>query len=243
MNIVSILAGGEGLRFNYGRQEGGKKIPKQLAKIGDKTLLEMSIEAFDSHPDIDKIIVVMNKNWMDDLKEILSQDSYRKVDVLLKGGDSRFESSNIAIDHIARHYPMAKKLLIHDGVRPFVSEDVISNVINALDHADAVEPVVKATETLVKLDEFGVPKTVNRRKYANVQTPQGFKFKILHKAFQIAEEYLHNSVTAGKISGKKKKWTPTDDMSVVEKFNPKAIRRAVQGDPKNKKVTFRSDLN
>lgn len=232
--IVSILAGGSGLRFN---NDSINSMPKQFAKYHNKTLIEMSIEAFENNCEVDGIIIVMNRKWINDIKQIVENNNYQKILAILPGGKTRFDSSLAAIEWTKKHYSKCGKFLIHDAVRPFVSQEIITDIIKALNSCDAVEPVIKTTETLVKIDTFGVPSTVDRSIYATVQTPQGFKFKVISNAFEIAKVYMNNKTYS------RSSWRPTDDISVVEEFSPRSIRNIIEGDVLNKKITFKSDLN
>lgn len=238
MKVVAVvLAGGSGLRFSDIKDA----LPKQFHKIGDKTLLELTLDKFESNKNISSILVVINKKWLDFANEIIENAGYKKVISVLGGGKTRFDSSSIALDYLANEHEDTEKVLIHDAVRPFVSENIINSVIKALEKADAVEPILMATDTLVKLDRFGVPSTLDRSSIGIVQTPQGFNFNVIYNAFAIAKIYLNSSSKSNRVSNETK--SPTDDMSVIEEFSPRSIRTAVKGESQNKKITFKSDLN
>ena len=115
LNIAVILAGGSG-------QRAGGGIPKQFKKINDKTLLEYSLEKFNSAPSIDEITVVIHPEWRQECEHILSDCRISKVKHLLDGGKERYHSVLAALKFYAGR---PCNLLIHDAVRPLVSQRII----------------------------------------------------------------------------------------------------------------------
>ena len=133
MKVVAIiLGGGVGNRFN-------SEVPKQFVKLAGKLVIEHTIEVFEKHPLIDEVYVVVHKKFYNLMEDIIQRNVYKKVKKCLIGGVTRQESSKIGVfaceDDVG-------KVLIHDAVRPFVSEETITNVILALDkyedHAELV---------------------------------------------------------------------------------------------------------
>jgi 2-C-methyl-D-erythritol 4-phosphate cytidylyltransferase/2-C-methyl-D-erythritol 2,4-cyclodiphosphate synthase len=160
-NLALIVAGGSGSRF-------GGALPKQYQMLGGKTVLQHSIDAFLNHPQIDGVLVVINKE----------HEPLFKANVpYCFGGNERQDSVRLGLVEALKYKP--KNVLIHDAARPFVSAAVIDNVINALDGADAAIPVVPAKDS-VRLDGIATA----REKVALVQTPQGFDFKKILNAHQ-----------------------------------------------------------
>jgi 2-C-methyl-D-erythritol 4-phosphate cytidylyltransferase len=213
-----ILASGSGNRFN-------SDIPKQFYKIKNKTILEYSIEAFENNKNIDFIIVVSNPNFMDLTKEIIDKNNYKKVIKLIEGGKTRQESSFNGVFAIEED---EAKVLIHDAVRPFISDEIINDCINSLKEYDAINVAIPCSDTIVEVDEDNVVKKVlNRNSLRRCQTPQCFDLNIIKKAHMLARKDNFSSAT--------------DDCSLILKYNLSAIY-IVNGSEKNVKITYKSDI-
>jgi 2-C-methyl-D-erythritol 4-phosphate cytidylyltransferase len=215
-NIAIILASGTGSRS-------GLDIPKQFYKINDKTLLEMSIEAFEINSNISSIIVVSNPDFIDLTNELSKK--YSKVTKIMSGGKTRQESSFIAVNSIN---DTDVNVLIHDAVRPFVTQKIINDCINALEKYNAINVAIESSDTILEIDENNFIKNVPNRKFLRrVQTPQCFKLDIIKKA----HEFANNDSN----------FQPTDDCGMVLKYNISPIY-VVNGDEKNIKITYPSDI-
>ncbi|MCK5221159.1 MAG: 2-C-methyl-D-erythritol 4-phosphate cytidylyltransferase, partial [Candidatus Aminicenantes bacterium] len=174
-NLAIIMSGGTGKRMN-------SDIPKQLLKIGRKNLLEITIEAFQEHPDIDTIFIVSHPDLIEITKKLVAERNFDKVSKILPGGLTRQLSSKIGVlESEADH----ENILIHDSARPFVSNMLISRVLLALDNMNAVTPVIDSSDTLVTVGkDRKILKYLPRDEIKRVQTPQGFKRDIIIKAHQ-----------------------------------------------------------
>ena len=216
MIYAIILASGIGERLGLG-------IPKQFFKIKNKTILEYSISAFDSHQLIDKIIVVSNPLYINETKDITK--NYKKVISVISGGKTRQESSFRGLSQIT---DTNSKVLIHDAVRPFVSNKIITDCIIALNTYKAVNVGIKSTDTIMEItDKNVVSKIIDRSKIIRCQTPQAFDFNIINKAHQLA------------INDSNK--TATDDCGLVLRYNLADIF-VVNGENSNIKITYPIDL-
>ena len=217
-NLAIIMSGGTGTRLN-------SDVPKQLMKIGDKSLLEISISVFQEHAGIDTIFIVSHKDLLDRTKELVKIKNFSKVEKIISGGDTRQHSSTNGVNESSEIH---ENILIHDSARPFVSSDVISSVLFALKKAEAVTPVIDSSDTLVSTDANGLlNKYLARKMIKRVQTPQGFKRKVILKAHQMA--------------GKDHKEDFTDDCSMIIYFGLAEVK-LVAGDQKNIKITYFEDL-
>ncbi len=160
-NIALIVAGGSGTRFGSG-------LPKQYQKLGTKTVLAQTVEAFKKHPQIDGVLVVINKE----------HEHFFDLDVpYCFGGNERQDSVRLGLVDLIKQNP--KNVLIHDAARPFVSAKVISNVIEGLQAHDSAIPVVGIKDS-VRIDGAAI----DRSKLQIIQTPQGFDFKKIFHAHQ-----------------------------------------------------------
>ncbi|MBR1461553.1 2-C-methyl-D-erythritol 4-phosphate cytidylyltransferase [bacterium] len=215
-NYAIVLASGSGLRF-------GNKTPKQFAKIKEKTIFEHSIEVFEKCVGIDNIIVVINPDYYDYAQSIINTNNYKKVCRLLKGGQTRQESSFIGIKAIE---DAEANVLIHDCARPLLSEEIIINCLNALAVHNAVAVGIPATDTIWEVDNGGFIKSIpDRKHYKLAQTPQCFKLSLIKKAHELAS----------------KNKNCTDDCSMVVNNKLDKIY-IVGGDINNIKITYPKDL-
>ncbi len=217
-NIALILASGTGSRM-------GLNIPKQFYKILGKTVLEYSVSAFQNHKDIDEIIVVSNPDFIDLTTSIVDKNVFTKVSNIIKGGKTRQESSYIGVHKIDNENA---NVLIHDAVRPFVSNKIISDCVNALDKYSAVNTTVETTDTIIEINDDNLIKSVPQRKYLRrCQTPQCFKVNLIKKAHNLALENGFNSAT--------------DDCSLILKYNLADIF-VINGSENNIKITYPADI-
>ena len=218
-NIAIILAGGSGSRF-------GADMPKQFLQVAGKMIIEHTIDAFERHPMIDEIAIVSRADYMEEMREMVKKDGYVKVTHVLQGGKERYHSSLAAIEAFTND---DDNLLIHDGVRPLVSERIITDCVKALAEYEAVDVAVPTTDTIIELNEDGsIARIPQRRLLRNAQTPQCFRRRVIAEAFRLALQDPD--------------FFPTDDCSIVLKYMPEVAIKVVDGEPSNIKVTYKSDL-
>ncbi len=215
--IAILLAGGSGSRFGADR-------PKQFLEVDGCTVLEHSIKAFHRSPLVDEMVIITRQDFVDEVKQIAS--SYPKVKHVRPGGKERYYSTLSALEVCTNGEDL---LLIHDAVRPLVSEAIISRCVEALAEYDAVGVAVPSTDTIVRVDENEcLVETLPRVVLRNMQTPQGFRQRILRQAFDFG---LQDPCFA-----------PTDDCGVVRKYLPNVPIRIVKGEVTNIKITYPEDL-
>lgn len=200
-------------------------MPKQLLKLGGKTLLERSIEAFERCPLIDAIAIVCREDLHDTVREIVATGHHTKVERLLKGGKERSDSSLAAI----RAYVDDCHLIFHDAVRPLVSQAVIERCVAALDTYRAVGTAIPAVDTVLEVDPGGLLRAIpERNKMRQAQTPQGFQRQVIAAAYQKAMS--------------DPAFRATDDCGVVARYLPDEPIMIVEGEQRNIKITYPSDL-
>ena len=215
--IAILLAGGSGNRFGADR-------PKQFLEVNGCTILEHSIRAFHKSELVDEIVIITRQDFVDEVSHIVAP--YPKVKHVRPGGKERYHSTLSALEVCTDGNDI---LLIHDAVRPFVSEAIISRCVDALNDYDAVGVAVPSTDTIVRVDESGcIVEALPRKVLYNMQTPQGFRQHVLRKAFDLG---LQDPTFA-----------PTDDSSVVRAYLPHLPVRIVAGEVTNIKITYPSDL-
>ena len=217
--VVTILAGGSGKRL-------GTDIPKQFLKVNDKMIIEYTIEAFQNHEDIDEIVIVCHEDYTDFMRKAVERSGYSKVKKILKGGEQRFHSSVAAI----RAYKNEKvgKILFHDAVRPLVSADIISDCISKLDKYNAVGVGIETTDTIWSVRFGNIISIPDRRTIYRAQTPQGFNFNTINRAYTTAML--------------DEKMPTTDDCGVIMHYLFEERIATVKGDDINFKITRKEDL-
>ncbi len=216
MSVVAVIvAGGSGLRAGGG-------LPKQYQLVGGKPVIRWTLEAFLNHPMISKVQTVIGHGH-----EALFASATEGLHHLLKpvvGGGSRQDSCREGLE--ACSVLGAAKVLIHDAARPFLSTDLISNVVNELDHAAAVIPGLPVADTMKYAPSGLIERTVDRASLWFVQTPQGFQFDKILSAHRKA---LSDGRT-----------TFTDDAAVAEYAGMRV--QIVAGEQKNRKLTTSHDI-
>lgn len=218
---VIIAAAGRGRRV-------GGSVPKQYLKIGDEHVIIKTLRKFQEMDAIDHIFLVTNSDYMEFCEELVERFEITKVEDIIVGGKERQDSVFNAINVINTKKPGIKYLLVHDASRPFVSEEVILNVLKATEEKGAAVACVAMTNSVRKIGTQGDmshSESVDRNDYFQVQTPQGFKKSILIDAYNKAYD---------------DRYYGTDDASVVEWAGYEV--EMVDGDYGNIKITTKEDL-
>ena len=182
MNIALIIAGGTGARV---RQE----IPKQFLNVNDKPVVVYTLEAFQSHPDIDKIGVVCVDGWHDILKAYARQYKINKLDWVISGGENGQSSIRNGVFEAERRYAGDDIILVHDAIRPMVSHEIISDcIVQCKKHGSAVVVTPCNTVVLRRTTGESSGEVVPRDQLAVTQTPQAFPVGKLADAHRRALE-------------------------------------------------------
>lgn len=214
MDYVIIVAGGKGLRM-------GSDVPKQFLPLGGVPVLMRTISRFAGAMPRAGIILVLPESQHDYWDSLCRHHSFDVEHTVTTGGDTRFASSRNGLLAIPAD---ADGLVgIHDGVRPFVSEEVINRCYAAAREHGAAIPVVPVTDTLRLVGADGGGHNVRRDSYRVVQTPQVFDIALARRAFD-------------------RPYSPsfTDDASVIEASGHGVAM--VDGNRENIKITTPSDL-
>jgi 2-C-methyl-D-erythritol 4-phosphate cytidylyltransferase len=218
MKTVAIIpAGGIGKRFN-------SALPKQFIELHDIPIIIRTLLAFENSKSVDSIVIAVPDDYKVFLSELIIEYDIHKVRQIVSAGAERQDSVKNALDTtIAQSSDI---ILIHDGVRPFVTEQLIENIIKAAIEYGAALPALTPKETikLIGDDDF-VSETLERLILRSVQTPQGFKTEIILKAYE-------NSKNIDFIS--------TDDAQLVEQSGFPV--KVILGEEANIKITTQTDL-
>lgn len=175
MNIGVIFAGGAGTRMNT------KSRPKQFLELNGKPILIYTLEIFDNHPEIDGIVVVCIESWISFLEKMLKKFEINKVVKIVSGGQTGQESIYKGLCE-AEIYAQAKHdeesiVLIHDGVRPLITEDTLTDNINKVKEKGSAITIIPATETIIIDNQDGTLNIPKRSMSMIARAPQSFYLK------------------------------------------------------------------
>ncbi|WP_321391144.1 bifunctional 2-C-methyl-D-erythritol 4-phosphate cytidylyltransferase/2-C-methyl-D-erythritol 2,4-cyclodiphosphate synthase [Emcibacter sp.] len=206
-----IVAAGRGHRM-------GGETPKQYLALGDTTVLHHTVTRFLNHPEINRVIVVIHP---EDLMLYTNAVGVLELMPPVYGGVTRQQSVLCGLEALVSEAPDI--VLIHDAARPFVSADVISDVIAATRKFDVAIPALPVVDTIKKAEKAIVQETVDRTNLWRAQTPQGFKFSIILES--------HYEARGQEL---------TDDAAVCDFSGHPA--KIIAGEERNFKITSREDL-
>jgi 2-C-methyl-D-erythritol 4-phosphate cytidylyltransferase len=205
-----IVAAGKGRRFGAA---------KQFALFREKLILDWTIEAFELHDSVDDIILVLP----DEREQEKYFARFEKIFDVVRGGRRRQDSVVHGFERVKAEE--TRIVLVHDGVRPLISREVISRVIAETERSGAAIPAVPVEDTIKEGAQGRVVRTLDRSRLYRVQTPQGFSYSILEKALRRAQQDGYYA---------------SDEAGLVERQgHPVAL---VEGDVRNIKITTPTDL-
>ena len=248
-NVAVILAGGIGARV-------GGNTPKQLLPLQDgKSVLEHAVGAFEQSPHIHEICIVMHPDYIAHAEQMLLANAWQKVRHIIPGGKERWESSVNAIRQVRGErlevkgqetncqLPIANchnavNLLLHDAARPFVSQDIIARVCEALADHEAVTVAIPCTDTVYEMADGKVARIPQRSTIMRAQTPQAFRLELIAEAYTKALSL--DSLSAEACA--ETHLPATDDCGIVHEHMPQVPIYIVEGEEQNKKITFKEDI-
>lgn len=216
MNVAIILAAGQGKRMKAGMN-------KQFLLLGGKTVLEHTLCAFDCAKAVDGYILVAHERELEYVQEMYQTDEHPKLIKVVVGGKERQDSVWEGIKALPDD---CEYVLIHDGARPFINNEVIMRALESAIKNGSGIAGVGVKDTIKQCDENGVViQTLSRNCLWSVQTPQVFRKDFIAQAYEkaFAADYYG-----------------TDDASLVEFCGEKV--QMVEGDYDNIKITTQEDL-
>ena len=180
-NIALVIAGGTGERTH-------QDIPKQFINIHNKPVIVYTLEAFQRHPNIDAIEVVCLSGWQDILRAYAKQFSIAKLEGIVPGGETGMQSIRNGLWDLDQRYRDPKDIvLIHDAIRPMVSEEIISDNIRVCRSKGNAITVVPCTSVMLKtLDSVTSDSQIPRDNLKVTQTPQTFFLREIIEAHKEA---------------------------------------------------------
>jgi len=220
-NIGVILAGGAGERFD-------SRVPKQFMKVAGKMVIEHTVDVFERSSVIDEIAIVVNEEYISKAEDMLFSNNWRKVKKILSGGKKRYQSTLSAMYAYDNNSNI--NLILHDAVRPLLSQRILYDIHKALETYDAVDVAIPASDTIIKTTEDmqTISSVPNRNFIYQGQTPQAFKLKTIKKAYELA---LNDP-----------NFRTTDDCGVVVRYLPDTPVFIVEGERRNIKLTHVEDI-
>ena len=218
-NVAVIVAGGMGNRMK-------SEIPKQFIKVNDKEILALTIEKFEKSNVIDEIILVLLQDYIDYTKEnILDKYNFKKVVKCVAGGKTRSDSVYNGLLEISD----CDYVFIHDAARPFIEEEQLIKLAEAVREYKAVSLGVRLKNTIKKVDkDLFIEGQVDRELLVAMQTPQVFDFALIKDCYE--KYYNDNS-----------KIKLTDDTSLVSNYSDIKVK-IIEGLDSNIKITTKEDL-
>lgn len=223
MNIGLLIAGGSGNRM-------GQDIPKQFMHVDGAPIIIWTLRAFEQHPDINAIAVVCLKGWETVLQSYANQFSIKKLKWIFPGGDTGFESIHNGIYGLKEAGCDDEDLvLIHDGVRPLLSQEIISsNIAICKAYGYAITGIQCREAILESHDGFTTKTSIPRDTLIRTQTPQTFRLGNIIKAHEHAKaKGITNTVSS---------------CTLIAELEEDIEMHIVPGSEKNIKITTVEDL-
>lgn len=169
MNLALITAAGIGSRIN-------SRTPKQFLSVFGRPVLTYTLSVFQNHPDIDAICVVVLDGWAERLKQYANEYGFTKLRHIVIGGQTGQDSIRIGLDELYRHYSDEDLVLIHDGVRPLVPRQMISDCIHATRKYGNAIAAINCQEAIMRREPGcnSATESIPRETLCRTQTPHGF---------------------------------------------------------------------
>ena len=181
MNIAVIFAGGSGLRMHT------KSRPKQFLELNGKPIIIYTLELFDNHPEIDGIVVSCIESWIPFLEKMIRKFEISKVVKIVPGGNSGQDSIYHGLCAAEEHTKKEDAIvLIHDGVRPLITEDTITDNIQKVKKCGSCITCIPATETFIVKEDDGSLEIPERANSLIARAPQSFHLCDILKAHRTA---------------------------------------------------------
>jgi len=222
MNIALIFAGGSGIRMNSTAK------PKQFLQLYGKEIIIHTIENFEKHPEIDGIVVVCIESWIPFLKALIEKYYITKVKWIVPGGETGQDSIYRGLSAIKNDIPDDSVILIHDGVRPLITRQLISDCIaSVIAHGSAIT-ITPEIETVVSIEANNgkIAEITDRSKCFHAKAPQCFRFTDIWRGHTLAQTEGYTDMI--------------DSASLMKHYNYELY--TVQGDYENIKITTASDF-
>lgn len=220
MVTALILAGGVDGRFKM-------EIPKQFVNVNNRPLIMYTLEKFQSHPEIDEIIVICLEGWQEIVRAYAKQFNITKLKEILSGGKDAQESTYRGLEYLKEHMGAGDIVVVHDAIRPMVSEEIITKSIRMCSRCKMGVAATYIMDTIMH-SQNGTEgyRSINRYEIMKVQTPQAFDFSYIWD--------MHNKAIR---EGKTGAW---DNSSMLSNLGEKVIFS--EGSDLNLKINTTEDV-
>ena len=203
------------------RMEGRDKLWTPLA---DRITLARTIDVFEASPVIEKIVLVLNYEQIEDVSRLCQQEGWSKIMGIVVGGIRRQDSVRSGLDSLAKLAPTTQWVMIHDGARPLVTSDILEAGLIAAQKCDAAIAAVPVKDTIKQVELGWISNTLDRSQLWAIQTPQVFSFPLIHHAYQTVPREQEF----------------TDDAALLEHLGKRVA--VFEGSYRNIKITTQEDL-
>lgn len=179
-NVAVVVAGGSGTRM-------GQDIPKQFINVFDKPVLIYTLESFQRHPDVDAIAVVCIDGWQTMVDAYAKQFNIDKLQWIVPGGGSVQESIRNGVEHLEHELDPEDIVIIHDGIRPLIDADVLTDVIQVCERYGNAVTSLPYNEQIFVINQDDPSTTVQyvpREQLRRVSTPQAYRYGKLLAAYR-----------------------------------------------------------
>ncbi len=213
---VVIVAAGTGSRMNTA-------VRKQFLQLKDKPILVHAVEVFEGMPEVSEIVIVTGSSDINRVEQYISMYHWHKIKAIVPGGSDRQQSVYYGLQAVSSE---TEWVLIHDGVRPFVTPEAALRCLEGAASTGAAVLAVPVKDTIKQINDAGqIVATLERTSLRAIQTPQAFRRSLILEAHRTAME---------------QGWQATDDAALAEMMGHAVV--AVDGDYRNIKITTPEDL-
>lgn len=183
MTTALIFAGGTGQRMN------SRSKPKQFLEMHGKPIIIYTIEHFEYHEEIDNIVIVCLKDWIEELRGLLKRYDITKVSMIVPGGDTGHDSIYYGLEAMKGNTHEDDIVLIHDGVRPLINEDLISRNIQMVKECGNAITAEAVRESVVRsMDGKNIADVPPRNQMYVAKAPQSFRYGDILRLYEMAHE-------------------------------------------------------
>ena len=188
-NYVILLAGGVGKRM-------GADLPKQFMEVEGKPIIVYTLERFQANPNIEKIVVVCVKDWIDYLKELIEKYQLTKVSWITEGGSTGHDSIRNGVFFLKDKVEPDDFVIVHDAVRPVLPQKAIDEVLRVAHEFGNASSSIACHPPIVYTEDFksGI-KDVDREHVMLTASPQAYKYSLALKCYEKAEEENKHNFT------------------------------------------------
>ncbi|WP_152352295.1 IspD/TarI family cytidylyltransferase [Brachybacterium subflavum] len=221
MTVGVIFAGGSGTRMNT------RALPKQFLEVNGRPIIVHTLQHFEDHPEVDAVAVAILPAWREHFQKLVSRYELTKVQWIVDGGGTGQQSRHRALQAVAEDRPGETVVLVHDGVRPLLDEDLITKNIRGVEEHGSAITCSKVNETIVTSDHGDVGSIIPRGNLFAARAPQSFRLGEILSAYDAA-------VASGEDD-------TIDSCSVMKDFGSAPLHR-VDGPVSNIKITTAEDF-